>query len=217
MVYPIAKRTLVQFVRLYIRKIKGINNIPIKRGMIIACNHSSFADDLLLPCTIIPHLNKKLHIYVNSMFFKNPILRNFLYWGGCIPVDVGRRKKSEKTNIKAFKTAINFLKKDEIMGIFPEGHRSYDQKLREGKTGVAKLALSAQVPIIPVGIRGSSVILPKGAYCLRFKRCEVIIGKPMYFEKYYKQQNNKKVLKEVTHKIMQEISKLSNFPYPYKI
>ena len=102
------------------------------------------------------------------------------------------------------------------MGIFPEGHRSYEHKLREGKTGVAKLALASHVPVIPVGIRGSSKILPRDSYFLKFKRCEVNIGKPLYFEKYYKQQNNKKALKIVTHKIMKEISKLSNYSYPYK-
>jgi 1-acyl-sn-glycerol-3-phosphate acyltransferase len=212
MVYPIGKLTLAAVVKLWIRKVTGLDNLPKSKGFIVACNHGSYFDDAVLPCTIVPKINKYLHIYVNSHFFKRFFFRLLLKWGRCISVDVGKNK-SKKGNMKAFKEAIGFLEKGEPVGIFPEGHRSYPDKMRQGKTGVAKLALTARVPVIPVGIDDTREILPYGSSRLRLKRCNVSIGKPMHFDKYYGKENSKRVLRAVTDKIMKKIAKLANEKY----
>jgi 1-acyl-sn-glycerol-3-phosphate acyltransferase len=215
MVYPIAKLTLGPFIKLWIRKIDGTKNLPKDAGFVVACNHGSYFDDLAIYRAVIPYANKYLHMYVNSSYFKFAILRFLFKWGRCIAIDVDKGKPSG-ANKKAFKDAIKYLKKGELLGIFPEGHRSYpDKGMREGKTGVARLALAAKVPVVPIGIEGSKKILPKGSRWLRFKRCNIRIGKPLYFEKYYGKGNNKKALKEVTHKIMKSIAKLAKEKYNY--
>ncbi|MBW2979864.1 1-acyl-sn-glycerol-3-phosphate acyltransferase [Candidatus Woesearchaeota archaeon] len=214
MVYSIVKYTLGPLVKLWTRKVNGLNNLPKDKGFIIACNHGSYFDDIALPCTVIPKINKYIHIYVNSYFFKIFFFRIFLNYGRCIPVDVGKGKPT-RTNKKAFKDAINYLKIGEYVGIFPEGHRSYPDRMRPGKTGVAKLALTAKVPVIPVGIDGSKKILPLGAFWPRLKRCTINIGKPMYFDGYYGKENNKKVLRLITNKIMKRIAKLAKDKYDY--
>lgn len=214
MVYPIAKCTIIPFIKLWVRKINGLENLPKDKGFVVACNHGSYFDDAALPCTVMPEINKYFHIYVNSFFFKIFFSRIILKWGRCIPVDVGKRKPT-RTNKKAFKDALNYLKKGEAVGIFPEGHRSYPDKMRQGKTGVAKLALTAKVPVIPIGIDGSRNIMPLEKFGPRFKRCTVNIGKPIYFNRYYGKEDNKKVLRSVTDKIMKRIAKLANDKYDY--
>ena len=135
--------------------------------------------------------------------------------GECIPVDLTKGKDYKETNKKAFQTALGYLKKDGILAIFPEGTRSFDGKLQKTKTGIAKLATTAKVPIIPIGIIGSHKILPKGKSFPIFVRCRVNIGKPIYLKEYYKNNSNKKILKKVTRIIMKEIAKLIGQKYNY--
>ncbi len=204
MVHPFGKLFLANFISLYIKKIEGKNYIP-KDPFIAVSNHASFADDLIIPSIIVKSTNKKIRTYVNSRFYKSAPLKIFLDHYGCIPVDVGKDVKEEekrkKTNQKAFKLAKQALKEDKNVIIFPEGGRSHDGKLKKGKVGAAKLALAAKVPVLPIGIRGSYDILPKGAKFPRFKRATVHIGKPLTFS-----TSN---LEEITGKIMTQIQKLS--------
>ena len=99
--------------------------------------------------------------------------------------------------------------------IFPEGTRSHDGKLKKAYTGIAKLTLSAKVSVLPVGIIDANKVLPKGKIFLRLKRCEVKIGKLMYFDKYYNKKPNKKIIEETTRSIMKEIAELIGQKYNY--
>lgn len=213
MVYPIGKLIVPPTVKLWIRRIDGLENVPRDRPFIIAANHSSYLDDISIVPIIIKHTNKRVHMYCNDRFYKNIFLASFLNWAGCIPVSVETRNK--ETNKMAFKLSLDYLKRGEPVGIFPEGGRSIDGKLREAKTGIAKLALVSEVPVLPVGIIGSHKVLPKGAKFPRFKRFDIKIGKLIYLDKYFGKENNKKVLKEVTNLIMREIGKLTNLEYNY--
>lgn len=216
MVYPISKRIIPPTILLWARKIRGKENIPRNEIFIVASNHGSFYDDLAIPSIIVLYLNKYLHMYCNDKFYKNFFLRKFLEWGRCIPIRVDEKsKEAKKINEKAFENALKLIKNKEHIGIFPEGHRNIEGKLRKAKTGIAKLALKARVPVLPIGIYGSYKILPKGAKFLKLKRCEINIGKPLCFKKYYGKENNKKVLNLVTKKIMKTIAKLIKQEYNY--
>jgi len=216
MVYAIVKPTLVPLIKLWVRKISGLQNLKKEKSFIFASNHGSFAEDLVLPIIIIPYLNKLVHIYCNDRFYKNRFLRKILQWGQCIPIRVDDTSEDAKRmNKEAFALALKYLKKNEPVGIFPEGHRSLDGNLMEAKTGVAKLALTAKVPVIPIGAIGTYGIWPKGKRLPRLKRCDINIGEPIYLNKYFGKENNKKVLKEVTTLIMEEIAKLAKLRYNY--
>jgi len=214
--YILACKIAKKFISIYIKKINGLKNIPEYKAFIVAANHSSYLDDVIMPSIIGTYISKKQHNYVNSRFFKNYFLKKFLYWSGSIPVDVKKTKQSKKINENAFKSALGFLKDNEPVGIFPEGQRSVDGKLQKAKTGVAKLALTAKVPVLPIGIINSHKILPKGKLIPKFKRCVIVnIGTLMYFKKYYGKENNKKILRLITDNIMKEIARLSNQEYRY--
>lgn len=210
MAYFIANLTILPLSRLWIRKVAGQDNLLKEKSFIFACNHGSFAEDLILPAVIVPKLRKLVHIYCNDRFFKYPCLGNFLRTSGCIPVSVDKHtEESKKINQKAFDDAISYLKKGEPVGIFPEGHRSRDGTLQKAKTGVARLALKAKVPVIPIGAVGTYDILPKGSSFPRFRKCEINIGKPMHFDEFFGQENNGKVLIHITDMIMKEIADLA--------
>ena len=215
MVYPIGKRIIPPFYRLWLRKVEGMENIPEDRAFIIAANHSSYFDIFLPPTLVIPKVDKKIHALVNSHYWKPFITRFFLNIWEAIPVYVGKESDAKEKNRIAAEKAVNYLKNNELVMIFPEGKRSHDGKLKKAYTGIARLALNAKVPVLPVGIIGANKVLPVGKAFPRFRKCEVKVGKLIYFEKYYNKRKNKKMLEDITRKVMQQIAKLINQKYSY--
>lgn len=215
MVYPIGKLIIPPIYKLWLRKVEGLENVPRDKPFIIAANHASYYDALLMHSILIPKINKKIHALANSFYWKPFITRLFLDWGGCIPVFVEEEKKQKEKNKQAFEKALNYLKKGELIEIFPEGKRSYDGKLQKAYSGIAKLALKAKAPVLPCGISGSNQVLPRGAILPRLTRCEVKMGRLMFFDKYYNKKLNNKIFEEVTRSIMKEIAKLIGQKYNY--
>ena len=195
------------------KKPKDGENIPKDGFFIIAANHSSYVDDIAVTIIVIKRTNKKVHMYCNDRYYNIKYLASILKWGGCIPVSVQTR--NENVNKKAFQLALEYLKKGEPVGIFPEGGRSIDGRLQQAKTGIAKLTLTARVPVLPVGVIGSHKVLPKTAAFPRLKRFQLKVGKPIYFDKYYGKENDKKILKEVTTIVMKKIAQLIGQEYRY--
>jgi len=89
-------------------------------------------------------------------------------------------------------------------------------KLQRAKTGIARLAIISKAHVVPIGLIETFEILPKGKYIPKFKRAVMSIGKPMCFPEYYNKKINKKILREVTTRIMKEIAKLSKQKYNFK-
>ena len=213
MVYPIGRLIIPPIAKLWIRNINGLENVPKDKPFIIAANHSSFLDDLATVPIVVQCINKKTHMYCSDFYYKNKLLGAVLKWAGCIPIAI--ETKNKEINTRAFKLALEYLKKGEPVGLFPEGGRSVDGRLKPAKTGIAKLALTSKIPVLPMGIIGSYKVFPKGAKFPKFKKFDIKIGKLIYLDKYFGKENNKKVLKEVTTLIMKEIAKLSKQKYEF--
>ena len=214
MVYTIAKAILIPVYNMWLRKVTGLENAPKDKPFIIAANHSSYYETLLPYTILLPKLNKQIHALVNSRYWNNSIIKIILDLGKCIPVFIGK-DYDEKKNMEAIEKAAAYLKKKELIQIFPEGTRSYDGKLQRAHNGIAKLALKSKVPVLPFGIINSHKVLPKGKVFPRFRRCDVKIGKPMRFPQYYNKKINKNILDKLTRSIMMEIAKLINQEYNY--
>ena len=84
---------------------------------------------------------------------------------------------------------------------------------RKEKTGAAKLAIEANVPVLPIGLINTDKVLPRGKFFPRFRRCDIKIGKPLHFN--YAKNPDEKVIEATTSKIMKEIAKLTNKTYNY--
>jgi len=212
MVYPIAKLIIRPLCMLYVKKIRCKENIPKDKAFIVASNHESYLDTFVVPVIIVANTNKKAHFYTNHSYFKNWVMRTYLKWGGCIPVSAEKSKEGKRINKKAYEEAVQLLKSKEIVGIFPEGHRSYDGKLLKAKTGIANLILDTNAAVLPIGLVGTRNVWPKGKKLPKFKRCEANIGKLMHFNE---KRKDKKTKEEITRKIMKEIGKLAGKRYEH--
>ncbi|MGA1872753.1 MAG: lysophospholipid acyltransferase family protein [Thermoplasmatota archaeon] len=163
------------FFRLTFRlwKIEGRERIP-KGGKIYAVNHCSNAEG---PILNLLHL-KPVKFLGKSELFRYPHQKLVMKGLGTIPI---KRGKSDKA---ALENAVKALKKGDYIGIFPEGTRGDGRTLNPPHTGVIRLALLADVPIIPVGISGAKRAWPKGRILPRFgRKVWVKIGYPWYVPK----------------------------------
>jgi len=133
-------------------EIIGIENLPESGGLIIASNHVSYLD----PAVLAASVNRKIYFIAKKEIFKNTFISFILKNVNAFPVD------RKNIDIIAFKKAINILREEKVLGIFPEGTRSSNGELQELKLGAIKIALKTGIPILPVGISGTHEIYPRG-------------------------------------------------------
>ena len=207
MVYPILKATLRPLLRLFLKDIRGIKNIPSKGPYIITANHESYIDPFLIGSIIIPMTNKKIHfLAVKGRFWD--------IWGDRIAHDYAGGVCLDYGKAKAFNELLGLLRKREIVGIFTS-LKSLDGKLKRGKTGVIELALKARVPILPIGLVGTFEIAPGDKLIPNLRRAELNIGKLIYLDKHYSKRVTYNLLRSLTNDLMYVISDLTGKPYNY--
>jgi len=203
---------LVNF--LFVKEKKGLENIP-KRNFILVSNHQSYIDLYIIANLCAP---KRFHFIGQVDNWKGVagfFIKLYYLTAGVIPLN----RKNENSRKEVIDKAIEVLKKDEILIMYPEGKRSVDGKLQEGKLGVAKIFLKTGVPIIPVGIKGTFELMPPGGKIKIKKMATVNVGKPLYFEKEFKeskdiQEDSEKyseILRKITSKIMSNIASLIHY------
>lgn len=130
---------------------------------------------------------------------------------GQIKVD---RTSQDKHHVH--KIVFSALEQKRMIGIFPEGTRSRDGNMLKAFVGVAKYALTAQVPVVPVGVIGTRDIMPAhGKFPKLNQKARIKIGKPMHFHEHYGKQHDEKLLREITDKIMLKIADLAGKEYPH--
>jgi 1-acyl-sn-glycerol-3-phosphate acyltransferase len=138
-------------------RIEGaIDRIPRDGPLIIAANHASNFDPVVLGSWLTPRLGRRLHWLGKRELFDWPIVGWLARNGGVHPVDRGA------ADIDAFRLAKRILDEDQVLFVFPEGTRSPDGALQEARDGVALLALRTGATIVPIGIGGSNQVWPKG-------------------------------------------------------
>jgi 1-acyl-sn-glycerol-3-phosphate acyltransferase len=168
--YWIFRISALVILKLFFRfKVEGQDNLPKKNNYIIVSNHASFLDPLVIAAAI----PKKIHCISSRFLYKI----SWLKW-------VFEKLEALPTGDSA-KKAIDYLMKNEIVGLFPEGGCTRDGKLREFKRGIALLALKTGRPIVPCAIRGSFKALPVTAKFPKLHPIKVKIAKPRYFLKEF--------------------------------
>ncbi len=108
---------------------------------------------------------------------------------------------------------MDVLKNGSLLGIYPEGTRSPDSRLYRGKVGVARLALQARVPVIPVAMIGTDKVQPIGKRMPNIRRIGMIFGEPLDFSRYYGLEDDRLIQRSVTDEIMYELMRLSGQEY----
>src|SRR5690349_14131869 len=137
---------------------------------------------------------------------RGALTRNIMYGLNQIPVDRSGGRKS----LMALDSALPVLRDGHVLGIYPEGTRSPDGRLYRGRPGVAKLALDAPAPIIPVGILGTDKIQPIGSTIPRIgPSVEVRIGEPLDLSPWRGGEVDSRGLREITRQLMEAIRALT--------
>jgi len=206
-VYLIARLVLRPLFLLVFRPhVRGRENVPATGPFIIASNHLSFIDSMAIPLMAprrVGYLAKAE--YFTGHGLKGWFTRTLFTALGALPVE----RQDHRAAQEALDTAMTVLKAGGGFGVYPEGTRSRDGKLARGKTGVAWLALTADYPVVPVGITGTDRIQPIGARYWRPHRFSVTFGEPLTFPEHRGQAGKGKARREVTDRIMNEIAALT--------
>jgi 1-acyl-sn-glycerol-3-phosphate acyltransferase len=209
--YWVVKFLLYPLLRAFRPWAEGVENVPRTGPAILASNHLSFSDHFFAP---LP-LPRKVVFLAKSEYFtgrglKGLFSKAFFSGMGQIPVDRTGGEASER----ALNTGLRVLAGGELLGIYPEGTRTPDGRLYRGKTGVARLALEARVPVIPTAMIGGFEFQPPGKITPRLRvRPGVKFGKPLDFSRYYGMDSDRVVLRAMTDEIMYELMKLSGQEY----
>ena len=186
--------------------VEGLDNLPRTGPVIVASNHLSFADSLVIPI-VAP---RKVVFLAKADYFtgtglKGALTRAWFTGIGMVPVD----RDDTKAAIASLDTALEVLGRDEAFGIYPEGTRSRDGRLYRGRTGVGHLALTSGAPVVPVGVHGTQDIQPVGSRLPRLAKVTVRFGAPLHFEGRFDGVPAGRARREITDEVMAAIAELS--------
>ncbi|CAL9625097.1 1-acyl-sn-glycerol-3-phosphate acyltransferase [Streptomyces sp. enrichment culture] len=209
--FALIKAVLGPIMRLMFRpQVEGAENIPGDGPVILAGNHLTFIDSIVLPIVTkrqVFFIGKDE--YVTGKGLKGRLMAWFFTGVGMIPVD----RDGASGGVAALMTGRRVLEEGRIFGIYPEGTRSPDGRLYRGRTGCARLTLMTGAPVVPFAMIGTDKLQPGGRGLPRPGRVTVRFGEPMEFSRYEGMDRDRYVLRAVTDSVMTEVMRLSGQEY----
>ncbi|WP_129838476.1 lysophospholipid acyltransferase family protein [Streptomyces sp. RFCAC02] len=194
-------------------RVEGIERVPGHGPVILAGNHLTFIDSVILP------LISKRQVffigkneYVKGRGLKGWAMAWFFTASGMIPVD----RDGGHGGVAALMTGRRVLEEGHVFGIYPEGTRSPDGRLYRGRTGIARLTLMTGAPVVPFAMIGTDRVQPGGKGLPRIgrgRRITVRFGQPLDFSRYEGMDRDRYVLRAVTDEVMTEVMRLSGQEY----
>jgi 1-acyl-sn-glycerol-3-phosphate acyltransferase len=204
--YRTLKRVLPPIVNPYLHvQLEGLENVPDVAPAILASNHLSFIDSIVVPMNVA----RPVYYLGKADYWDSWRTRWFFQGTGVVPVHRGGGEKSESS----LTTGVEILRKGELLGIYPEGTRSPDGRLYRGKTGPVRMALEADVPIVPCAVIGTDQAMPTGMYVPRREPVTVRYGQPLDLSRYRDRRTDPFALRSATDELMYEIMMLSGQEY----
>ena len=166
-------RYLVGFLarRLLDMRMTGLENIPQRGAAILAANHVSLLDGIILGACL-PRLARFM---TKNSQFNHAAIRGILRMAGAFPV------MRYRTDVVAVRNALRVLQNEHLLGVFPEGERSWDGRMLPFKKGTLRLILAAGNPVIPVGISGIYELMPRWTHSIKRVPVRINVGNPIYF------------------------------------
>jgi 1-acyl-sn-glycerol-3-phosphate acyltransferase len=185
--------------------VTGLENVPRTGGFIVASNHLSFLDSVILQA-LMPRM---VHFFAKSEYFTQPglkgrVMKGFFESVGSIPV----QRDQQAASVAALDQLVELVEAGAGVGIYPEGTRSRDGRLYKGRTGVGWLALATGMPVVPVGLRGTDRLQPPGTNRVIPHHFSLTVGEPLQFE-HLGRRHPLPPRKQATAQVMGAIAALS--------
>jgi 1-acyl-sn-glycerol-3-phosphate acyltransferase len=178
--------------------------IPRSGPVILASNHISNADAVIIGSWLTPRLGRRIHWLGTKAMFEWPVVGWMARNGGVVPVD------RSGADVEAFRLAQRVLEAGHVLMVFPEGTRSPTGELQVPKDGLAMLALRSGATIVPIGVSNTDRVWPKGTFLPRPGRHATMrIGAPFRLADVLPEGLDRKAQKaEATGVIMRRIAAL---------
>jgi 1-acyl-sn-glycerol-3-phosphate acyltransferase len=190
--------------------VKGLDSVPAEGAAILASNHLSFSDSIFMPLMVPrPVVFLAKSEYFTGTGIKGRLTAAFFRLTNQLPMD----RSGGAASAQSLNAGMDVLRNGSLLGIYPEGTRSPDARLYRGKVGVARLALQARVPVIPVAMIGTDKVQPIGKRVPNIRRIGMIFGEPLDFSRYYGMEDDRLIQRSVTDEIMYELMRLSGQEY----
>lgn len=191
-------------------RIEGEENIPTSGGVVLASNHISAVDTLVLPSLMKRHLTfpAKAELFQGGRGLASDVIAWAIKAVDQVPLD----RSGGKASMDGLGPILQVLRDGGAAGIYPEGTRSPDGRLYKGKTGVARLVLAAGVPVCPVAMVDSQVSGKKLGIPWA-DRPLVRIGAPLDYSRFAGRSEDRAVIRWITDDIMAHIQELSGQTY----
>lgn len=171
--------------------VKGSENIPIEGIIVLCSNHISNLDPIILAIAV----SRPISFMAKKELFENKVIGKLIHKLGAFPVD---RKGAD---ISAIRSSLKVLKKEKILGIFPEGTRVDEMDLSSAKPGISLISIKGKSSVIPVYIHSKYKL---------FSTVKVIIGKPIYLDDYFDKKLSTEDYKDISKNILKSIYSLNN-------
>jgi len=190
--------------------IEGAENIPETGGALLASNHLAVSDSFFLPLKVRRRVTFPAKLeYFTQPGIKGRLKKWFFTGMGQIPIDRSGGSAAQA----ALDTGIRLLRTGHLLGIYPEGTRSPDGRLYKGKTGMARMVLESQVPVVPVAMFGTDKANPIGSKMWKPYKIHIKVGAPLDFSRYYGLAGDRFVERSITDEIMYILMELSGQEY----
>jgi 1-acyl-sn-glycerol-3-phosphate acyltransferase len=184
-------------------RVVGSENLPAEGPAIVAANHISFFDTVVLMLSV----PRKTYFVGKAEYMDSWTTRTLFPALGLIPIE----RTAARQAVAALGVAADALRRGHVLGIYPEGTRSRDGLLHKGHTGVAQLALMTGAPIVPVGLVGTDRIQPIGARVPRpYRHAEIRFGHPLDPAAYGGSARRRR--QQLTNDLMESVRRLSGRP-----
>jgi 1-acyl-sn-glycerol-3-phosphate acyltransferase len=186
--------------------VQGRENVPPEGALIVASNHLSFIDSIVIPIAS----GRQVHFLGKAEYFQGHGLRGgagrwFHTTARTIPVD----RNDPRAAAGSLDLAEAVLNRGDAFGVYPEGTRSPDGRLHRGRTGVARMALTTGATLLPCAVIGTDHVQPPGSNGFRPGKVTVRFGKPLDVAALQEQFQKAALLRAVTDAVMDAIGELS--------
>jgi 1-acyl-sn-glycerol-3-phosphate acyltransferase len=206
--YKYISKLVIPLMNIWIKKDwRGVQNLPAQGPVLVVSNHLSYADALVLAHFLFAN-GRAPRFLGKASLFTVPVVGKILNAAGQIPVHRETDGASD-----ALISGVKLLELGHCLALYPEGTLTRDENSwpMVAKTGAARMAVTAKVPVLPVAQWGDQNFIPRyGGRIVFWKRhkVSVLAGKPIDMSNWYGKIDDPEAMREATAHIMREITKL---------